>query len=181
MTAVVSGAQSYAIDPAHSSVEFAVKHMVISKVRGRFNSVGGSLSLTPGSDVPVAADVEIDAMSIETHDEARNGHLKSADFLHAENYPKLSFVSTSVTGEASSFELVGNLTIRETTKPVTLKASFDGRMTDPWGLDRVAYTADVTIDRREWGITWSQALETGGLLVGTDIKIEISIQATRKP
>jgi len=181
MTAVVSGAQSYAIDPAHSSVEFAVKHMVISKVRGRFNTVGGSLSLTPGSDLPAAADVEIDAASIETHDEGRNGHLKSPDFLHVEAFPKLSFVSTSVTGDASAFELIGNLTIRETTKPVTLKASFDGRTTDPWGLDRVAYSAEVTIDRRDWGVTWSQALETGGLLVGNDIKIEISIQATRKP
>jgi len=180
MSAVSSETQVFNIDPTHTSVEFVAKHMVISKVRGRFSGISGTVALA-GSDVPTAVDVEIDATTVDTREAQRDGHLKSADFLDTENHPKMSFKSTSITGAGPSFTIAGDLTIHGVTKPVTLKATVDGRMTDPWGMDRLAYSAEGEIDRRDFGLVWSNTLETGGLLVGNEVKLEFTVQAVRKP
>jgi len=180
MTAVGTDSLVYNIDATHTSVEFIARHMVISKVRGRFSGVTGTIALS-GSEIPTAVDVEIDATSIDSREAQRDGHLKSPDFLDTENFPKISYVSTAIHGSGASFTIEGNLTLHGVTKPVTLTATVDGRTTDPWGLDRIAYSAEGSIDRREFGLTWSQSLETGGLLVGNDVKLEFSVQAVRKP
>ena len=180
MSTVVQGSQTFAIDSAHSSVEFVVRHMVISKVRGRFASLQGSLTLEAGSDIPTSVAVDIATASISTNEEKRDAHLTSPDFLNAQQFPTITFRSTSVTGSKEALAIAGDLTIHGTTKPVQLKASLDGRTTDPWGNDRIAYSAQTTIDRRDFGMVWNQALETGGVLVGTEITIEISVQAIPK-
>jgi polyisoprenoid-binding protein YceI len=180
MSAVSSETLVFNIDPTHTSVEFIVKHMVISKVRGRFSGISGTVTLA-GSDVPTAIDAQIDATSIDTREAQRDGHLKSADFLDADNHPKMAFKSTSITGAGPAFEITGDLTIHGVTKPITLAATLDGRTTDPWGMDRIAYSAEGEIDRRDFGLVWSSTLESGGLLVGNDVKMELTVQAVRKP
>jgi len=180
MSAVSSETLVFTIDPTHTSVEFIAKHMVISKVRGRFSGISGTVALA-GSEIPTAIDVEIDATTVDTREAQRDGHLKSGDFLDTDNHPKISFKSTSITGGGPSFTIAGDLTIHGVTKPVTLKANVDGRMTDPWGMDRLAYSAEGEIDRRDFGLVWSNTLETGGLLVGNEIKLEFTVQAVRKP
>jgi len=180
MSVVGTESLVFNIDPTHTSVEFIAKHMVISKVRGRFSGISGTIALA-GSEVPTAIDVEIDATTIDTREAQRDGHLKSADFLDTDNHGKISFKSTSISGAGPAFEIAGDLTIHGVTKPVTLKATVDGRTTDPWGMDRIAYSAEGEIDRREFGLVWSSTLETGGLLVGNDIKLEFTVQAVRKP
>jgi len=180
MSAVSSETHVFNIDPTHTSVEFIVKHMVISKVRGRFSGISGTVSLA-GSDVPTAIDAEIDATSIDTREAQRDGHLKSADFLETDAHPKMVFKSTSITGTGPAFEITGDLTIHGVTKPVTFTGTVDGRTTDPWGMDRIAYSAEGEIDRRDFGLVWSSALESGGLLVGNEVKMEFTVQAVRKP
>lgn len=180
MTTAASSAV-FTIDPAHSSVGFSVRHMMLSKVKGHFTGMRGEITLDADSDVPVRVSAEVDAHSIETREEQRNGHLKSADFLHADEFPKLSFVATDVSANgAAAFLLTGDLTIRGTTRSVTFEGEILGRTTDPWGNDRIAYEAKARIDRRDFGLIWNQALEAGGLLVGEQVEIELDIQAIRK-
>ena len=169
----------FTIDPAHTSVEFIVRHMVFSKVRGRFGTVAGTLVLREGSNVPTAVQAEIDVARLATREAQRAGHLKSEDFLHAEAHPSITFTSTAISGTDSAFKVEGNLTIKGTTRPVTLDASVDGRVKDPWGNDRIAFSAHGTIDRGDYGMTFNQVLEAGGVLVGEEVQIELSIQAIR--
>jgi polyisoprenoid-binding protein YceI len=169
--------RTYAIDPAHSEVGFAVRHMMLSKVRGRFTKLSGSLQLTD-RDIPAAITAEIDAASIDTHEPQRDTHLRSGDFLDAERFPTLTFVSTSVAVSGNDFTVTGDLTLHGTTKSVTLTGELEGRTTDPWGNDRIAYSAKTRINRKDFGLGWNQALETGGVLVGEEIDIILDVQAT---
>jgi polyisoprenoid-binding protein YceI len=169
------------LDPAHSQVEFTVKHMMITKVRGRFSGVEGVIELDEATPSRSRVEVEIEAASIDTRQADRDGHLRSGDFLDAENHPKLTFRGTSVEGlelePGTSFQLRGELTIRGTTKEVTLDAVYEGRGGDPWGSERVAFSADTVIDRRDFGLEWNQKLETGGVLVGHEVAIHLEAQA----
>lgn len=169
------------IDSSHSQVEFTVKHMMITKVRGRFSDVAGTIVVDEAEPSSSRVDVTIDAASIDTREEDRDAHLRSEDFLNAESYPELTFRSTGVDGlemeEGTGFKVFGELTIRGTTKKVELDATFEGRGQDPWGNQRVAFSADAAIDRRDFGLTWNQALETGGVLVGHEVKIHLEAQA----
>lgn len=171
------------IDAAHSQAEFTVKHMMITKVRGRFSEVEGTVRLDEEQPSNSAVEVTIDAGSIDTSQEDRDQHLRSGDFLDVESYPELKFRSTSVEGltlePGSEFTVKGELTIRGTTKPVELEAIYEGEGQDPWGGSRVAFSADTSIDRREFGLQWNQALETGGVLVGNEVKIHLEVQAVR--
>jgi polyisoprenoid-binding protein YceI len=170
------------IDPVHTLVEFAVRHMMITTVKGRFAGVSGAIvfdEVNPG-DSSVA--VEIDAASIDTRTEQRDQHLRSGDFLDAENHPKLSFRSTRLVGEIESgaeFEVVGDLTIRGVTREVVVRSRLEGKGIDPWGGERVSFSGETRIDREAFGLTWNQALETGGLLVSNEIRISIEAQAVR--
>lgn len=170
-------AQSHAIDPAHSTVEFSVRHLMISKVRGRFSAVSGTVDVPEGSNVPAAVQAVVQTGSIDTREEQRDAHLKSADFLDADTYPTLSFSSTRIEGSGDAFRMTGDLTIHGVTREVTFDGQFEGRGRDPWGNDRVGYEARATINRKDFGLTWNQALETGGVVVGDEIRIELAVEA----
>lgn len=167
----------YALDPSHSTVEFSVRHLMISKVRGRFAAFQGSIELAPGSDIPQAVGVTIDAKSIDTREEQRDNHLRSADFFDVERYPNLTFESTRIEGTPSDLRVTGNLTMHGVTKEVTLEAEFEGHASDPWGGQRVGYSAKTTVNRKDFGLSWNQALETGGVMVSDEVRIELNVQA----
>lgn len=169
--------ESWSIDASHTQVGFAVKHLMITNVKGRFTDVRGSVSI--GASTP-DVDVEITATSITTGDEKRDAHLRSADFLHAEEFPTLLFRGGRIEGDvASRFSLHGDLTIRGVTRPVTLHVINEGKARDPWGNDRVGYTATATISRKDFGLEWNVALEAGGVLVSDDVRITIETQLVR--
>lgn len=178
------GTTTWTIDPSHSLVEFTARHMMITRVKGRFPGVSGTVVTNEAEPSKSSVNVEIDAASIDTREEKRDGHLRSGDFLDVENFPHLTFRSTRIEGNpksaGDSFTLVGDLTIRGTTREVSLDATFDGSGTDPWGGTRASFSAETKIDRREFGLTWNQALETGGVLVGNEVKISLEVQAVKQ-
>lgn len=169
--------QTYAIDPAHSEVGFAVRHLMIAKVRGSFTGFSGSIELGANGDIPTKIEGVVQVASVHTREEKRDGHLKSADFFDAETYPEITFASTSITGSGPAFTIVGDLTLRGTTKSVTLAGEVGGHTADPWGMDRVAYSATGKIDRSEYGVNFNAALETGGVMVSENVDISLDIQA----
>jgi polyisoprenoid-binding protein YceI len=173
--------ERWAIDSSHSGIHFSVRHLVIAKVRGQFSRWTGALE-TPGSDFARASlDVVIDASSIDTGVADRDAHLRSADFFDVERYPDITFKSTSVTPTAADrLRVDGALTIKGVTRPVTLDVEILGQAKDPWGNERAAFSATTSIDRREFGLTWNQVLETGGVMVGERIDIAIDIEAVRQ-
>lgn len=176
--------RTWKLDPAHTSVELSVKHMMFTKVRGRFTDVDGTLEIDEENPDRSKVRVEIDAASIDTGVEDRDAHLRSPDFLDAENHPKIVFESKRIEGamneEGDTFEVVGDLTIRGKTREITLEATYAGQGQDPWGKRRAGFEADTRIDRREWGLRWNQALEAGGILVGNDVNIDLGVQAVRQ-
>lgn len=168
---------TWVIDPSHSSIEVVARHMVISKVRGRFAGFSGKIVV---ADQPEDSSVEffIDAASIHTADEKRDGHLRSGDFLETDKYPEITFRSTSVkaAGKKGHWTVTGDLTVRDVTRLVTLDVELEG-VGSAYGGPRAVFSAEVEIDREEFGLTWNMALETGGVLVGRRLKIELNIQA----
>lgn len=177
MTAQVQEKAVYALDPAHTTVEFVVRHLMITRVRGRFTAFSGQVELAPDSDLPLAVTAHIEAGSIDTREEQRDAHLRSADFFDVEKYPELRFESTRVAGSPDDFAIEGKLTIHGVTRDVSLAGSFEGRTTDPWGGVRVGYSAHATINRKDYGLTWNAALETGGVVVGDEVRIELNVEA----
>ncbi len=172
---------TWAIDASHSLVEFAVKHLVITTTKGRFARVNGNIVMDQSDATRSSVNVEIDAASIETHDAKRDEHLRSADFFDVATYPTIRFAATRVVPRGDdSFLVVGDLTIRDITREVALDATFEGTIGDPWGGVRAAFSATARINRKEFGLTWNMALETGGMLVGDDVKITLEIEAMRQ-
>ncbi len=169
------------LDATHTEVGFSVKHMMFTTVRGRFEALEGTVTLDKDNPEGSSVEVTIDAASLDTGVADRDGHLRSGDFFDVENYPTLTFRSRKVEGAFSnpgdSFRVTGDLTIRGETREVTLDATFEGTGTDPWGGTRSGFSAETRIDRRDFGLTWNQALETGGVLVGHEIKIGLNVQA----
>lgn len=168
---------TYTIDPAHSTAQFVVRHMMITNVRGGFNNIQGTVTWDAANPAATAIDVAIDASTINTHEEQRDNHLRSADFLDVEKFPSITFRSTGAQaagdGEVS---VAGELTIHGVAKPVTLKVEGPtGEGKDPWGNLRIGASATTKIRRSEFGLTYNAALETGGILVGDDLKIEIEV------
>ncbi len=164
------------IDASHTNVDFAVKHMAISTVRGSFN-VFSATGETDEKGLPTKLSMEIDATSVSTNNEQRDGHLKSPDFFDVANHPKLTFVATKISGTPAELTIVGDLTIRGVTKSVTLTGELTGAMKDPWGLQRCSLEVSGKIKRSEFGLTWNQALEMGGVLVSDEVKLTVSAQA----
>jgi polyisoprenoid-binding protein YceI len=180
-TRTVSGVQlpkagRWEIDRSHSSVEFTVRHLMVSKVRGRFGEFSGSVQI---ADAPEDSSVEvvIDAGSIDTRESGRDEHLRSPDFLDVAAHPTLAFRSTGVRPAGKQWQVDGELTVRGETRPVTLDVEFHGVVTNPWGKQVAGFTASAELDRDEFGLTWNQALETGGVLVGRKVRIELSVEA----
>lgn len=169
------------IDPSHTLVEFAVRHLMISTVKGRFAEVEGTITADPDDLSSASAEVEIGAASIDTRDQQRDDHLRSADFFDAEKFPKLVFKSRKMTPKGGDkYELEGDLTIRDVTRPITLDVTFEGRAKDPWGNERIGFSATGELDRRDYGLTWNAALETGGVLVGEKVRIHLEVEAIRQ-
>lgn len=168
---------TWVVDPSHSSIEVVARHMMISKVRGRFAGFSGSIVV---ADQPEDSSVEfvIDAASIHTADEKRDAHLRNSDFLETDKYPEITFRSTSVraAGRKGHWSVTGDLTVRDVTRPVTLDVELEG-VGSAYGGPRAVFSAEVEVDREEFGLTWNMALETGGVLVGRQLKIELNIQA----
>jgi polyisoprenoid-binding protein YceI len=180
-TAPVAARTTWTIDPVHSRVEFAVKHMMITTVRGSFTGVTGTITLDETDLGRSSVNVEIDAASIDTHDAQRDAHLRTADFLDVERFPTITFRSTSVEPKGDDdLRVIGDLTIRGTTRQVTLDTTYNGRGTNPWGQEVIGYEAETTINRKDFGLEWNVALEAGGWLVGDDLKITIDIQAKKE-
>ena len=169
---------TYTVDYQHSDVGFSVRHMVFAKVRGHFTKWTADLAFDPADASKSSVKVEVDASSIDTREPQRDGHLKSPDFLDVQKYPNLTYKSTKVEKAGDKkYAVTGDLTIHGVTRPVKLEVEELGGGKDPWGNQRLAFAAKTRIDRGDFGLKWNQALETGGLLVGEKVEIEIDIEA----
>lgn len=177
----VPDAGTYDIDASHSELTFSVRHMMVSKVRGRFGQVEGAITF---ADDLLASTVEvtIDVASIDTGAPDRDGHLASADFFDAETFPHITFRSTGIRDlDGDTFTLDGDLTVRDVTRPVSFTATYNGAGRNPWGAVVVGFEGRIEVDREDFGLTWNQALETGGVLVGKVATIDIAVEATPRP
>ncbi len=166
---------TWVLDPSHSEVTFSVRHMMISKVRGSFAIKNATLT-APENPLEATVEASVDVASVDTKDEGRDTHLRSADFFDVENFPTMEFVSTGARVEDGDFFVDGDLTIRGVTKPVSFEFDFGGFGTDPWGNYKAGASATTVINREDFGLTWNAALETGGVLVGKDIRIDLDLQ-----
>jgi polyisoprenoid-binding protein YceI len=174
----VQNAGIYAIDATHSNVEFAVRHMMITTVKGRFADVKGTVEI-PEVGQP-KADITIAAASIDTRSEARDTHLRSADFFDVEKFPELHFVSTKAERTDDGYKLTGDLTIKGVTNPITLTVAEEGAGIDPWGNQKIAFSATGKFNRSQFGLNWNAALETGGVLVSDEVKLSIDAQLVKQ-
>ncbi|MFJ7950894.1 YceI family protein [Lysinibacillus sp. NPDC096418] len=166
------------IDLAHSAINFQVKHMMVSKVKGVFDSYSADIEAEDLTDLTTAnIQFGINTASINTRNEDRDNHLKSGDFFDADSYPTITFKSTSITKKSDdAYAVTGDLTIKDVTKSVTFDTEFNGKGTNPWGQDVYGFEAETSINREEFGLTWNAALETGGVLVGKDIKVIVELE-----
>ncbi|MDI1466305.1 YceI family protein [Catellatospora sp. KI3] len=171
---------TYTLDVAHSQIGFVARHAMVTKVRGAFNEFEGSGYLDGGDISKSHVKVTIQAASIDTRNEQRDGHLRSNDFLDMEKYPTITFDSTSVKQlDGDTFQVTGDLTIKDVTKPVTIDFEYQGAATDPFGNHRIGFEGSVAINRKDWNVTWNAALETGGVLVSDKITLEFEISAIK--
>ncbi|MDN5769417.1 MAG: YceI family protein [Microlunatus sp.] len=173
-------AGTWTLDPSHTQIGFTARHAMVTKVRGAFNEFEGSVVVDPEDFSKSVATLTIQATSIDTRNEQRDGHLRSNDFLAMDEYPEITFVSTRIahTGD-TSLELTGDLTIRGTTNSVTVPFDFEGTATDPFGNLRAGFEGSVVINRKDYGVTWNAALETGGVLVSDKITLEFEVSAIK--
>ena len=180
-TATETATSTWTIDPTHSIAEFAVKHLVITTVKGRFRDLEGTLQIDEERPENSSVSASIDVASIDTNVPDRDVHLRSDDFFNAEQYPKINFRSTRVEPvDDTNYKVHGDLTIRDVTRPVVLGTEFEGDVVDPRGDRRAAFTATTQISRKEFGVKWNQLIETGGAMVGDNIKITLHIEAVRQ-
>jgi polyisoprenoid-binding protein YceI len=172
----------YHIDTAHSSAQFSVVHMMISKVNGEFQKVSGTVYLDPAKPENDKIDATIDATTVSTRDDHRDADLKSANFFDVAKYPTLTFKSTGASKEGGKLLVKGDLTLHGVTKPVTLEVEGPtAEVKDPWGNQRVGASATTKIDRKDFGLVWNKAMDNGGVMVGDDVTINIDVELTRKP
>ncbi len=179
LAASVAHADNYQIDPNHSEIAFSVRHLVISTVRGNFAEFSGTFSYNPEAVAEFSADVTVNVASIDTRVEDRNAHLRSPDFFDAEQFPAITFKATGAEQDGDDVTIHGDLTMRDVTKPITLKGSVSGPVVDPWGNPRVGIVASGTINRQDWGVSWSQKLDNGGLVVSDTVKIDVNVEGIK--
>jgi len=173
---------AWTIDASHSQIQFSVRHLMISNVRGRFENFSGTVDLDEQTPANTRVDVKIETASISTRDAQRDGHLRSPDFFESEQYPFITFVSRRVEQQdAYHARLVGDLTIKDMTHEVVLDVEFNGTAKSPWGTTSAGFSAQTRINRKDWNLTWNVALETGGVLVGDDITISIELELVKQP
>lgn len=180
-TSTATKVTTWAIDPSHSEAGFTVRHMMVSRVRGKFTDLSGTIKLDEEQFDRSSVEVEIQTASITTGDEKRDEHLRSADFFDAEKYPTITFKSTKIVpGKGDEFELVGELSMHGVTMPVSIDAEYQGRGMNPWGQEVIGFSGETKINRKDFGLTWNVGLETGGVLVGDEIKISLEVEAIRQ-
>lgn len=173
---------SYSIDTAHTLVQFSVRHMMISKVRGQFEKFSGTVDLDETNPANTTLEIQVETASVNTREAQRDGHLRSPDFFNSEAFPTMVFKSIRVeVVDSIHANLFGDLTIRDITKPLKLEVEFSGKAKSPWGKTSYGFTASGRINRKEWDLTWNQALETGGILVGEEIEIGIELELIQEP
>ena len=169
-------AGSWQIDPAHTSLEFVARHMMVTKVRGRFTDVSGTIEVAEDpADTKVAVDIDVDTVTTGAAD--RDGHLRSADFFDVEQFPTMTYRSTGIDTDGKTWKLHGDLTVHGVTNPIALDVEYHGVTTDPWGNAKAQFSATGELDREAFGLTWNVALESGGVLVSKKVKLEIEVQA----
>ncbi|MCS6771083.1 MAG: YceI family protein [Kiritimatiellae bacterium] len=173
-------AATYEVDPSHSHIGFAVRHMVVATVRGTFDEYVGSFNYDPENPANFSASATIKTASINTRNAKRDDHLRSPDFFDAEQFPEIKFETTGAELAGDQLVVRGNLTMRGVTKEIILPLTFSGIVKDPWGNTRVGFEGSTTINRQDWGISWSKTLDTGGLVVSDDVKIELSVEGIQK-
>lgn len=178
--AATSIAADYEIDSDHSTVGFKIKHLAISNVLGKFAKFSGNFSYDPSSPATSKVDATIELDSINTDQTKRDDHLRSADFFDTKKFPLMKFVSREVSGNATELKVLGDLTIKDVTKPVTLIVQYEGQAKDPWGNDKVAFSATAKINRKDFGLTYNKLLETGALVVGDDVNIMLEVEGNKK-
>ena len=176
LLALPAMAADWNLDASHSNVGFEVRHMAISKVKGSFGDYSGTVTGEPGKPETFSVEVVIQVASVDTGNEKRDDHLRSPDFFDAAAMPTMTFKSTGVKMDGDEGTLTGNLTLHGVTKPVEFELEYAGMINDPWGNVRMGFSAEATIDRRDFGLTWSKALETGGLVVDNEVEIELEIE-----
>jgi polyisoprenoid-binding protein YceI len=171
---------TWTLDTSHSSIEFAVKHMIISTTKGRFTKFSVDADVDEANLAASTATITIDAESVDTRDENRDAHLRSADFFDAANHPALTFVTRRLEPKGGSdYRIIGDLTIRGVTREVSLDGELNGPMKDPWGNTRVGLSAQGKVSRKDWGLTWNGVLEAGGLVVGDEVKMNIETELVK--
>jgi polyisoprenoid-binding protein YceI len=181
MTTATRTATNWKIDKTHSNVDFKVKHLMISTVRGHFRDFDATVELDEANPENSRVAATIDVASIDTNVPDRDAHLRSDDFFNAEKFPKITFESTKLERHGETeFSLTGNLTIRDVTREVVIDGEFEGRLIDPWNNDRAAFSAQTEISRKDFNVRWNQALETGGVAVSDKVKISIYVEAVRQ-
>jgi polyisoprenoid-binding protein YceI len=181
MSTATETATTWNVDAAHSNAEFSVRHLMISTVKGRFADVSGKVVTDEANPANSQVDVTIGVASIDTREAQRDGHLKSADFFDAEKFPTITFRSSRIDGALNgAFKVAGDLTIRGVSREVVLDVTAEGRGKDPWGGERAGYSATAKIKRSDFGLTWNQLLETGGVAVGDEIKISIDVELVKQ-
>jgi polyisoprenoid-binding protein YceI len=169
----------YTIDPAHSRFGFVARHAMVTKVRGQYREFEGKLRLNGDDPAGSYGEVTIKAASIDTGNGQRDDHIRSNDFLAIDRYPDISFRTTSIAGDGDQFKVMGDLTVRGVTRPVTVEVEFLGAGLDPWGNTRVGFEGSTTINRKDWGVSWNLALEAGGVLVSDKVRLEFEIAAVK--
>ncbi|MBI2570114.1 MAG: polyisoprenoid-binding protein [Candidatus Schekmanbacteria bacterium] len=180
-TATAYAADPYEIDATHSMVGFAVTHMVISTVKGSFTDFAGTISYDPANLEKSSVEVRIKVASIDTRNQKRDDHLRSAEFLHAEKFPEIVFKSVKITKDSDKYVAAGDLTIRGVTKQVALPFRVTGAVKDPWGNERIGVALDpITINRMDYGVSWSETLDAGGLVVSNEVTLELAVEAIKK-
>lgn len=178
MTDTVTRTTTLTIDPAHSVIEFAVKHMMFTTAKGRFQDFAGTITFDEQHIENSSVEVTIQTSSVNTNTEDRDAHLRSADFFDAEQYPEATFRSTRVQSKGGNdFTITGDLTIKDVTKEVTLDATYQGSGKNPWGMEVAGFEARTSFNRKDFGLVWNQALESGGVLVSDEVKLSFEIQA----
>jgi polyisoprenoid-binding protein YceI len=169
----------WSIDAAHSSIGFVVKHLVIAKVRGQFKQFDGSVHFDGSNLSGGSAEFTVQMASVDTEVKDRDNHLRSADFFDVEKFPTMTFKSKSVSGDSESFQIVGDLTIKDVTKEVTFECEYFGTVIDPWGNTKSGFSAKAKINRQDYNITWNKVIEAGGLVVSDEVKIEIELELAK--
>lgn len=170
---------TWTLEDQHTKLGFMAKHLMVTKVRGHFDEYEGTVEIADDlADSKI--EVVVDAASINTGANDRDQHLRSEDFLDVEKFPQLKFVSTEIARDGDDYQITGDLTVREVTKPITLQATYEGTVTDPWGNDRIGFSASADMNREEWGLTWNAALEGGGWLVSKEVVLQIEGQLIKK-